>query len=281
MELSQVGHGQYFNSDVFSGEYGASRRNITPRFFKESVLNEARSREAGRQLYDEVERVQFLIGGDKYHQPVRRVTNEIKARFPDEYAAFKRGEEVCVSGTPVDTWPPLNRTQVLNLKQLNILSVEQLAEASDATIQAIGIGGRTLVKQAIAFIETAKNGAVPLQLVERTEQAEARSAQLEGQMNEILQRLDALARENETLRSINTARPETVNGNGESGIVQEMSNPNILGTVQGVAIPREWMALKSPEMKSLASKVSAAPIVTKDDAIAAIQEAIDSPLLSA
>jgi hypothetical protein len=244
-------------------------QNIIPVFSSELFLNEARTREEGRQIYDTREIVTYMIGGDSKSMPVERVTEQVKRRFPEQYAAFKRGEEVAQSGTPLEMWPWLNTPQVRHLKYLNIFSVEQLAEASDGVIGNIGMGGRTLVKQAKAWLEAAQTGSAPVKTIEENESLKAENARLQAQMDEMAVKFEAMERR---VASIANA-PASDSRLGHDGFEVERSNPAVLGVVNGVEIPRDWRSMPYQKQKSLAAQFSMAAIVTKEDTIAALEEA--------
>jgi len=61
----------------------------------------------------------------------------------------------------------------------------------------------------------------------------------------------------------------------------EGREPVLAAPPEAVAIPDHWEDLGWPEMKSLASKVSDAPIKTKDDALTAIKAHLDGNVSSA
>jgi hypothetical protein len=127
----------------------------------DAIKNKSKSEQEGRPIFDEKEMVEVKIPGDKQFSYVGEVTDVERHRWPEIYAAFKRGEERAASGTPLEHWPnaELNKSRVAELKAQNILSVEELAGISDSTLPKLGIGARELREQARAYIERAKEGA--------------------------------------------------------------------------------------------------------------------------
>lgn len=268
-----IAGGEYMRTNVFDGAGPVAlptrNQNIIPVFTNEPFINEARSLAEGRQVWDYREVVKFMIGGDPKSQPTQRVTEEIRRRFPEEYAAFKRGEEIAQSGTPLEMWPWLNTAQVRHLKFLNIFSVEQLAEAGENVINNIGMGGRTLVNQAQAWLETAKTGAAPVKLVEENSGLRAENERLTRQYDELSQRLASMEKRATTFH----ARADTGSVIEDDAVEFEQSNPAILGAIRGIEIPRNWREMSWQEQRSIASKISMAAIVNKQDAIEALEEA--------
>lgn len=132
-----------------------------PKFYRDAIENPARSKEEGRPIYDEIEMVEVRMPGDRLTVFVSPVEDVHRARWPEIYAAFKRGEERAASGTPLEHWasPEMTRSRVAELKACNILSVEELADVPDNVLPRLGMGGRALREQARAYLAAAKGGA--------------------------------------------------------------------------------------------------------------------------
>ncbi|WP_141339703.1 hypothetical protein [Bradyrhizobium sp. USDA 3458] len=137
------------------------RDTARPRFYKDAIQNMAASEKEGRPIFEEKEMVEVRIPGDKLFSWVGEVSDKHRQRWPDVYAAFKRGEERAASGTPLEQWPnpSLTKARVAELKSANILSVEELAGVPDSTLPKLGMGARELRDQARAYIDAAKGGA--------------------------------------------------------------------------------------------------------------------------
>lgn len=97
----------------------------------------------------------------------------LQDRFPREwlqhyrqaFAHFEKGEEIPVNGTAIKLWPPVTPAQVKQLTDMHVLTVEQLAEANEQLIAALGMGGRALVQKAQDYLASAKeHGTVVLEL---------------------------------------------------------------------------------------------------------------------
>ena len=114
--MSDVRTGQFTRTNSFSP---TTRDPVQPRFHIEPIVDEVASASAGRPIYRNEERVQFIMPGSP-NQPVFRVTDEHRQRWGEAYAAFKRGEATATEGTPLEQWPILTRAQVLEMKALGI-----------------------------------------------------------------------------------------------------------------------------------------------------------------
>jgi hypothetical protein len=134
-------------------------RGVTPQFYKTAIKNDFKSQKEGRPIFDEVEMVRVVIPGDRLTKPSFLVDNEHRQRWPEAYSAFKRGEERAATGTPVEHWPILTTGRVAELKAMNIFSVEEYAEVSDANLAGLGFNARAERDQAKAFLANAKSGA--------------------------------------------------------------------------------------------------------------------------
>lgn len=99
--------------------------------------------------------VEIITPGQNKSIPVHEVKDEHKRRWPGAYAAFKRGAEMPVKGTPLETWSYLRPAQVAMLKALNIMCVEDIRDASDSVLEKIGMGAREMQKLATRFLQPA------------------------------------------------------------------------------------------------------------------------------
>jgi hypothetical protein len=127
------------------------RRQSYPRFFVDQVQDMVASEMQGRPIFRDEERVEIIMPGNPHTRPVARVTDEHRQRWPQHYEAFREGIEVSPEGTPLEEWPILKRSQVLELKALGFMTVEQVGTWTISSIQRIGMGGRRLKDIAAVF----------------------------------------------------------------------------------------------------------------------------------
>lgn len=133
-----------------------------PRFYNDAIQNMVLSEKEGRPIYEDKEMLEIRIPGDKLFSFITVVRDLDKQRWPEIYAAFKRGEQRASVGTPLEHWPNpvMNKSRVAELKAQNIFSVEELSSIPDSVLPKMGMGARELRDQARAYIATAKEGAV-------------------------------------------------------------------------------------------------------------------------
>lgn len=148
-------------------------------FYMGYVLNDAKTHEAGRPIYDDQERIRIRWAGNtksEFHAPAsdrsdRPVVNPIdKSRhwpkwkdhpdFKAAYDAFKAGLDQAVNGTPISELPFLTEARRAELKAVNIFTAETLANLDDKTLGKLGMDMRSLKMQAQAFLERAAGAAV-------------------------------------------------------------------------------------------------------------------------
>ena len=100
------------------------------RFFMRPSQNAAKSKEAGRPIYDEVPYVSIKQPGQKDSEVVAPARDRHKQRFPRHWQAFEsRESQDAVTGTPLEEWSGITRA-VVEEQNAKIAALEaQLAPA--------------------------------------------------------------------------------------------------------------------------------------------------------
>ncbi len=158
----------------------------------DTIPDEPSSRAQGRRCYKEEERVEVYMPGNNLNIPVFKVTDEHRERWPREYEAFKAGLAAPTDGVPLEEWPALNRSQILELRYLNFRTVEDIVNASDLALQRLGMGSRVLKERATAFLDDAARIASAEKAIAEREAANSLVADLQMQLKqqgELLQQL--------------------------------------------------------------------------------------------
>lgn len=158
-------------------------------FKMEAIQDEEKSVEEGRPIFKEVPFVSIRPLGDKTTHILRPVKAEDKIRFARQWQAFENSQsQEVLEGTPVTEWAVLTKAQALELKALNIHTVEKLAEVSDANLNFAK--GMELRKKAQEWLEAAKDkGAAVAQWDKREAELLNKVATLEAQIESITQGL--------------------------------------------------------------------------------------------
>lgn len=141
--------------------------------------------------YRNIEMVSILIPGNPKSIPRHKVTDSIRARYRPYYEAWKSGLEMAPVGTPLEMWPPLTPAQVRELKAINVFTVEQLGNISDADLHRIPMG-EMLRRQARQWLEEKKNADASAAQVAENQALKDAIGLLEQQNKELDARLTAL-----------------------------------------------------------------------------------------
>jgi hypothetical protein len=114
-------------------DYAAHRRSLQGNPDKALIVTFKYDSE--KQRDGTFKNVEFIvIWMDKNTEVVRKVTEEDKVRFADRYEAFKKGEAMPDTGTPIRLVPFATPADVSACKALRITTLEQLVETADETL---------------------------------------------------------------------------------------------------------------------------------------------------
>lgn len=105
------------------------------------------------------------------------------------FAAWKAGVTLEIEGTPLRNWPVITKSQLANCEGLHLYAIEDLATASDDTINRLGMGGRALQERARDWLKATKLDAAPL--TAELDQLRARVSDLEAERDELKAQLKA------------------------------------------------------------------------------------------
>lgn len=160
-------------------------------FFREPIMQPAKSREAGRAVYEERDFVRIHVPGDKTTVCVEPMHEMNLQRFRARYDKWKAGQGEAVVGTPLSALPGMTPSKVEEYKFFKIVTVEQLAEANDQLGQKF-MSFQSDKSRAKAFLEVAKGNApiekMNAELAKRDEEIETLKAQMSALMANTKQR---------------------------------------------------------------------------------------------
>jgi len=155
------------------------------RFFYLPVEDEVATRDSGIAKFRDVEMIEILTPGDRdtIH---RKVKDEDKLRFRQQYERFKESNSNELQGTLLNQFPFISSSRRKELEYLNIFTGEQLINMPDGNIDKIGIGGRELIKKVKAFMEQAKDSAITIALAEKNERLERELELMKQQIQSLM-----------------------------------------------------------------------------------------------
>lgn len=154
----------------------ANNSQTTVTFRNHVMPDLAASQKAGRPIFSETEVCDITFAGNTKtkatfpaHEAEPNATREAAKDgggvvtyamlYNDQYKAFKAGTAQPLSGTPLAEAPFLTEAKRRELKALSIHTVEALADLDGAALKQLGMGGRELKNQAVAYIRSADGSA--------------------------------------------------------------------------------------------------------------------------
>jgi hypothetical protein len=177
---------------------------VVPRFYIHTTENKAKSKLAGRPIFDDMEVVEVRFAGNRQTVsvfPAHAICGQIQGedgdyrpttyaeRWPDQYKRFKAKQQQVAAGTPVDELPFLTQAKRSELKALSIYTAEALAALDGQELKNLGQGGRELKNQAQAYLDRASGSADVTAMASKIEEltqlvAELRSDKLPATASE-------------------------------------------------------------------------------------------------
>lgn len=128
-------------------------------FYTKSVIDQLKSKEAGRQINKDVTFIKIIQPGESrlgtYDQPA---TDIEVARFPRQWAQYKANQQQTMEGSPLSLLFPDNPAIVDNLKSAGVFTIEQLAGMQLGQLQQVGMGGQTFQDKAKQYLAAADKG---------------------------------------------------------------------------------------------------------------------------
>lgn len=157
-------------------------------FLRKPRLHAAKSREAGRAVYEEADYVRIFVPGDKSSVVERPLTDQDIQRFQERYNKWKSGQAEAVIGTPLASLPSMTPSKLEEYKFFKIITVEQLAEAND------NLGSKFMSFQqdkqrAKAFLEVAAGNAPIERMNQELAQRDAEIETLKQQMAALMSKM--------------------------------------------------------------------------------------------
>lgn len=175
------------DSEFFFDAAPGERKGPRPllRFYTEAVELPGKSAEEGRPVYEDRDFVGITNPGSR-DEVVRLAKDKAKQ---DEYVAwaYRRWlttKEQPIDGTPIETVPFVSKAVAMELKGLNIHTLEALATVSDNVVGRM-MGLTDLKKKAGIYIEAAKDTAILSKLTHELEARDRKIADMERQITEM------------------------------------------------------------------------------------------------
>lgn len=128
-------------------------------FYERDVQNPVKTLSEGRPIFETKIYIEKICPGDTLNRIDRMMRDTDKQEFPDEWEKFQRKEKHVIEGTPLEAWPQISRIQALEMKAMNIMTVEHLANLADVHAHKI-MGFTELKRKAQTFLKAASDSSL-------------------------------------------------------------------------------------------------------------------------
>jgi len=152
------------------------------------MLNPTKTKEHGREIYDDIVHIKLLAPGDQKTITLQPADAAYKRRFPRAYASYEaRTKGAKESGTALVMWPPISRGMSFTLMASGIRTVETLAGLSDEHLNRFPGPVRELRDKAVAFLRMAEDTAAVTRAAGEKTELLNQIASLQAQINALQQ----------------------------------------------------------------------------------------------
>lgn len=151
-------------------------------FYPESIRMGYKSEQAGRDVFEDKDFIRIQFPGDKTKEVCRAATEDDQRQFHNQWLQYKSSQEQTPDGMPLSQWPLCGKSDIRNLAQSGVKTVEQLAVLSDTQLQGVGAGYLALREKARAWLEAAKNAEPLAKIMAKVEKLEADNLALSNQL---------------------------------------------------------------------------------------------------
>ena len=170
-----------------------SRLNV--KFYQRAISNEFKSALEGRPIMEMADFVLIEVPGDNLTVIDTFAADEHKKRFPIQWARYQNEKtDGDIEGTLLHDWPVLNAASAAELKHFKFYTVEQIAQASDAQLNTLGMAAGmsplALRDKAKAFLSSAKGSALVQQQADELRKRDEELAAVKAQLAELAHKMN-------------------------------------------------------------------------------------------
>lgn len=128
-----------------------ARKNYA-RFYMHPVLNKMKSEQEQRKIYEDRPYIMIVSPGQKNTEVRRPIQDKDKFEYAEAWKAFLDGKDEAVVGTPIEMLPGLHESRILELKAVNIRTIEQMADIAEGNAFRVGGDALRLKQQAQGYL---------------------------------------------------------------------------------------------------------------------------------
>ena len=165
---------------------------LNVKFYQRAINNEFKSALEGRPIMEMRDFILIEVPGDNLTVIDTFAVDEHKERFPVQWARYQNEKtDGDIEGTLLNDWPVLNAAIAAELKHFKFYTVEQVAAASDAQLNTLGMAAGmsplALRDKAKAYLGSAKDTALVQQQADELSKRDEIIARMEAQIAELAQ----------------------------------------------------------------------------------------------
>lgn len=191
---------------------------LAVRFYSKEMQNAFLTAKEGRPISYMADFVRIEIPGNQTSIIDTFVNNSHKQQFPTQWALYLNekadgnNNPDNVQGTLLRDWPLLNAAQATELKHFKFYTVEQVANASDQQLMAIGMTAGmsplALRDKAKAFLDNAKDSSFAQKQAEELRLRDQQIADLKSQMERMAKMIEEKAKSDKSEVKSETKEPK-------------------------------------------------------------------------
>lgn len=175
---------------MYETDYNNPDSRLNVKFYQKAVQNNFKTALEGRPIMEMADFILIEVPGNQTLTIDTFVSDSDKERFPIQWARYQNekvdGE---IEGTLLNDWPVLSAATAAELKHFKFYTVEQIANASDAQLNTLGMAAGmapfTLRDKAKAFLASAKDTALVQQQADELAKRDEMIARMQAQIAEL------------------------------------------------------------------------------------------------
>lgn len=187
--------GIQWNGFVGVAQYSSGQNVVL--FYNKPVHNPAKSTAEGRPVYEDKVYVRIQGPGDRFTVIDRPATQAEMQRYPVQWAQFQQNKQQTAPGTPIEMLYPDTPSIPATLRASGVQTIEQCAELSGPSIDAIGMGAQQYSNDAKRYLEMASKGMHHAQVKKELEERDSKIRVLEQQVLMLKGQLDKFISSNQ------------------------------------------------------------------------------------
>lgn len=175
---------------MYETDYNNPDSRLNVKFYQKAIQNNFKTALEGRPIMEMADFILIEVPGNQTLTIDTFVSDTDKERFPVQWARYQNEKiDGDIEGTLLNDWPVLSAATAAELKHFKFYTVEQIANASDAQLNTLGMAAGmapfTLRDKAKAFLASAKDTALVQQQADELAKRDEMIARMQAQIAEL------------------------------------------------------------------------------------------------